>query len=84
MIFKLLKEYAANLVERLKLCRKFGIKITWDALTAKRHAVDDVMDVRKFKAFVTGILEAKLQDHDDEKQEKELVNQMANMQVEKK
>ena len=72
------------LIERLKVARKYSIKLTWDALSAKKHASEEVLEIKKFKAYITGILESKKEMMDEEKSEKELVKQMANMQVEKK
>ena len=65
------------------MCRKFAMKVTWEALTAKKHASEEVLEIKKFKAFMDGILENKLQAQDDEKAEKEISAKMANMQVEK-
>ena len=72
------------LIERMKLSRKYAVKVTLQSLEASKFATEEVLDQKKFKTWIQGLQETRAQDKKDEKDEKDLVSKMASMQVEKK
>ena len=68
----------------MKLCRKYGQKITMKAVESAKYALDGVLDQKKLRTYIQGLKEVKNQDKQDEQDEQELAARMASMQVEKK
>ena len=68
----------------MKLCRKYGQKITMKAVESAKYALDGVLDQKKLRTYIQGLKEVKNQNKQDEKDEQELAARMASMQVEKK